>query len=119
LISALKDTRFDPISIEELPHLHVGVSLLTDFEQCQSPLDWELGKHGIEIDMEINNRKYGATFLPEVAKEQGWDQITTLKYLVNKAGYTGRLENIMNLIKLKRYQSLKVYLSHSEYLQYS
>lgn len=57
----------------------------------------------------------GATFLPEVAEEEGWDQMTTLKYLVHKAGYKGELEKILNSIKGRRYQSVKTFLSYSEY----
>ena len=91
------------------------MSLLTEFEDCEHPLDWEVGKHGIEIDFNHNSRNYGATFLPEVAHEQGWDQKHTLKYLVNKAGYSGKLEAVIEKIKTKRYQSIKTYLSYSEY----
>jgi len=86
LTSALNDSRFDPITKDELQHLHVAVSLLTEFEEAKDHLDWEVGKHGIEIDFEARGRAYGGTFLPEVASEQGWDKITTLKYLVKKAG---------------------------------
>lgn len=39
------------------------------------------------IDFDVDDESYGATFLPEVAEEEGWDQLTTLKYLVHKAGY--------------------------------
>ena len=58
LIAALKDTRFDPISNDELPDLQVGVSLLTNFEEASHALDWEVGKHGIEIEFEVKGRKY-------------------------------------------------------------
>ena len=46
-----------------------------------------MGKHGIMIDFEVEDQSFSATFLPEVASEEGWDQLTTLKYLVAKAGY--------------------------------
>ena len=115
LISALKDTRFSPISLNELNQLHVAVSLLTQFEDAEHPLDWSVGVHGIEIDFQHRQSDYGATFLPEVAEEQGWDQKTTLKYLIKKAGYTGNLETIMEKIKTKRYQSVKAHLSYEEY----
>lgn len=90
---------------------------MTNFEHVKDPFDWEVGKHGIEIDFEHKNRKYGATFLPEVAEEQGWDQKETLIYLVDKAGYYGKFEYIMEKIKVKRYQSIKVFLSYEEYLK--
>ena len=57
LIAALNDSRFSPIQSEEIPHLHVGVSLLTNFEPADHCLDWEVGKHGIEIEFE-NNSNY-------------------------------------------------------------
>ena len=85
------------------------------FEDCEHALDWEVGKHGIEIDFEHKSRPYGATFLPEVSEEQGWDQKQTLKYLVNKAGYNGKLDAILEKIKTRRYQSIKTYLSFEEY----
>ncbi|KAM0750433.1 hypothetical protein T439DRAFT_314822 [Meredithblackwellia eburnea MCA 4105] len=50
-ISAFKDHRFDPISSKELTRLECGVSLLTDFELCDDYLDWEVGTHGIYIQL--------------------------------------------------------------------
>ncbi len=50
LIAALNDSRFNPVSLKEVPNLQVGVSLLVNFEPASHPLDWEVGKHGIEID---------------------------------------------------------------------
>ena len=63
-----------------------SVSLLTNFEEAKHALDWEVGKHGIEIEFEHKKKSYGSTFLPEVAKEEGWDQKTTLQYLIRKSG---------------------------------
>ncbi|GAA5902382.1 hypothetical protein JCM5296_003126 [Sporobolomyces johnsonii] len=48
-ISAFKDHRFDPIVLKEVPRLECGVSLLTDFEQCDDYLDWTLDVHGIYV----------------------------------------------------------------------
>ena len=69
LISALQDERFDPVTKDELPHLQCGVSLLVNFTEIKDPLNWEVGKHGIEIDFEMHGRPYSGTFLPEVAHE--------------------------------------------------
>ena len=44
-VSALKDSRFQPIQYDELPHLECGVSILTKFEQAKNYLDWEVGSH--------------------------------------------------------------------------
>ncbi|XP_077641695.1 AMMECR1-like protein isoform X2 [Lonchura striata] len=72
LTSALKDSRFPPLTREELPKLFCSVSLLTNFEDASDYLDWEVGIHGIRIEF-INEKgvKRTATYLPEVAKEQG------------------------------------------------
>lgn len=59
--------------MSEVPQLQVGVSLLVNFTDIKNPLEWEVGKHGIEIEFEANGRPYSGTFLPEVAPEQGWD----------------------------------------------
>ena len=67
LISALADDRFEPVEKKEVPHLSVGVSLLVNFTEIEDSLNWEVGKHGIEIEFRHNDRHYSGTFLPEVA----------------------------------------------------
>ena len=39
--SAIKDSRFSPITKEEFPCLYCSVSILTRFEEVQDYLDWE------------------------------------------------------------------------------
>ena len=70
--SAMKDSRFNPVARDEFPSLHVSVSILCHFEQAAGFLDWEIGIHGIRIEF-CNERgaKKTATYLPEVAPEQG------------------------------------------------
>ncbi|OBS72481.1 hypothetical protein A6R68_12945 [Neotoma lepida] len=72
IAGALKDSRFPPMTRDELPRLFCSVSLLTNFEDVCDYLDWEVGVHGIRIEF-INEKgsKRTATYLPEVAKEQG------------------------------------------------
>ncbi len=91
LVSSLEDRRFKPVTEQEVENLNVAVSLLTNFEDAKDPEDWEVGKHGIQISFELNGHSYGGTFLPEVAAEQNWDKITTLRYLVQKAGKRGNI----------------------------
>jgi uncharacterized protein (TIGR00296 family) len=79
LIAALQDTRFRPVTLEEVPTLSAYISLLTDFEVIEDPLDWTVGTHGIEIEFDGNGKKHRGTFLPNVAPEQGWDSVTTLE----------------------------------------
>ncbi|KZS97572.1 hypothetical protein SISNIDRAFT_405874 [Sistotremastrum niveocremeum HHB9708] len=49
LISAFKDTRFRKIEERELERLECSVSLLTNFEDASTYLDWTIGVHGIYI----------------------------------------------------------------------
>jgi AMME syndrome candidate gene 1 protein len=117
--AAFKDTRFRPISLKELCHLHCGVSLLDKFEEADDSMDWEVGKHGITIDFfSENGKKHHATFLPEVASGRDWDKKTTLKNLIQKAGYNGKLNDVIDEIRLTRYQSIKVGMFYDEYLNH-
>lgn len=70
--SAFKDSRFPPINRDEFPKLQVSVSILCHFEDGNDYLDWTVGIHGIRIEFH-NERGYKrtATYLPEVAPEQG------------------------------------------------
>lgn len=120
MFSALRDRRFPPIEPYELPLLTCTVSLLHSFETGKAWDDWEPGKHGIIIkfDCPLDGRRKSATFLPEVAREEGWDQRETLEYLVHKAGCDvsdTRLERLLPLIALTRYQSTAASLSYDEY----
>ncbi|KAI9295979.1 DUF51 family protein [Neoconidiobolus thromboides FSU 785] len=119
LISALQDTRFDPIDTEELDQLSCCVSLLVKFELAEHYLDWEIGVHGIRLKLNINDRIYGATYLPEVAAEQGWTKEETIKSLLRKGGYKGKTDKeVLDKIKITRYQSHKSKASFKEYLDY-
>ncbi|XP_038671737.1 AMMECR1-like protein isoform X1 [Scyliorhinus canicula] len=118
LTSALKDSRFPPLTREELPKLFCSVSLLTNFEDASDYLDWEVGVHGIRIEF-VNEKgaKRTATYLPEVAKEQDWDQIQTIDSLLRKGGYKAPITNeFRKAIKLTRYRSEKVTISYAEYM---
>ncbi|XP_009274895.1 PREDICTED: AMME syndrome candidate gene 1 protein [Aptenodytes forsteri] len=118
LTSALKDSRFPPMTRDELPRLFCSVSLLTNFEDVCDYMDWEVGVHGIRIEF-INEKgsKRTATYLPEVAKEQGWDHIQTIDSLLRKGGYKAPITNeFRKTIKLTRYRSEKMTMSYTEYL---
>lgn len=118
IISAFQDTRFDPIDKSELEDLHCNVSLLCNFTPISNPLDWEVGKHGIEIEFKVKGRHHSGTYLPEVAEEQQWDQKTTLESLIQKAGYYGDLDDVLDLIECKTYESKKFSMSYQEYVQF-
>ena len=89
LTSAFDDTRFSPIPSSLMPALSCSLTLLADFEPCADALDWELGTHGLRISFTWRNRRFGATYLPDVAVEQGWNQEETLESLMKKAGWDG------------------------------
>jgi uncharacterized protein (TIGR00296 family) len=117
LKAAFNDHRFSPIKLKEVKDLNCGISLLTNFEPANSPVDWEVGKHGIDIDFVKNGEEYGATFLPNVASDYNWDQKTTLTHLIRKAGFRGKLDDVYDSIKVKRYQAIKEVISYEEYLK--
>ncbi|KAJ6219657.1 hypothetical protein RDWZM_005469 [Blomia tropicalis] len=116
LSSALRDSRFSPITKEEFDQLHVSVSLLVDFELCKDYIDWEVGIHGIRIDL---HGKYNATFLPEVASERKWDHETTIDTLLRKGGYRGSItDQVRRDVRVTRYRSEKVSVSYQQYLDW-
>ncbi|KAI8062942.1 AMMECR1 domain-containing protein [Thamnidium elegans] len=111
LISALKDHRFAPIQLKEIVSLTCGVSLLTNFEEADDYLDWEVGKHGIWIEFkQLNGQTETATYLPEVMKEQQWTKEEAIESLLLKGDFKGKITNeyCLNSIVLTRYQSQKL-----------
>ncbi|KAI1101625.1 AMMECR1 domain-containing protein [Jackrogersella minutella] len=116
ITSAIHDMRFDPIAKRELPSLEVAVTLLTNFEDCDDAMDWEIGTHGLRISFTERGRRYGATYLPDVAAEQGWTKEETLVSLMRKAGWTGKKEKWQSVdLKVVRYQGRKKSLRYPEY----
>lgn len=121
LTSALHDSRFPPITLDEVPRLQCGVSLLHSFEPANHWSDWEIGRHGTILRLGRGTRGVGreltATFLPDVALEQGWDHEETVQHLLHKAGYRGPVdEEVFDLITVERYQSSKVSTDHADYV---
>jgi len=58
-------------------------------------LDWEVGKHGIEIEFTgEGGRIHRGTYLPHVASEQDWNQRETIDSLLKKAGYKLSYESV-------------------------
>lgn len=117
IISAIQDRRFHPVAVKELPYLRVSVSLLVQYESCEDVYDWTVGLHGILIKFVINGRSYSATYLPEVAKEQGWTTQQTVTSLIQKAGYHGSVNpDLLHRIKCTKYQSSKCKVPFAEYI---
>jgi AMME syndrome candidate gene 1 protein len=144
LISAFKDSRFRKIDKGELENLECGISLLTDFEDATSYLDWTIGVHGIYITFShpslltasssgtpsplssssflprlTPKQTFSATYLPDVILEQGWDKIEAVDSAIQKAGWSGLItEDIRRSVKLRRYQSRKCVVSWDEYFHW-
>ena len=115
VIAGTEDSRFPAITVSELQDLTVCVSLLANFAEAQDCFDWEVGKHGIRLY--IAGRT--ATFLPEVAVEQGWDKITTLKNLARKSGYPMDFGgDALRKATVERYESFKFTKSWDDYVRY-
>ena len=115
--SALQDRRFLPVTAEELPLLHCTVSFLVDFEPGRRWDDWEIGHHGIIIAFEVGGEHYSATYLPEVAGEQGWTQEEAIRSLARKAGFRAELPaELMDRISVTRYSSSRAHCSYAEFL---
>ena len=120
---AFHDTRFPPIAISELPTLSCSVTLLTNFTPCASALDWDLGTHGIKIAFAHHSRRYGATYLPDVAVEQGWTKEETMVSLMRKAGWSGRSREWRDVFEkgkgsVVRYEGEKASLAWEEWAEW-
>ena len=124
------------------------ISLLTDFEDAASYLDWTVGTHGIQISfapppssshtpasdapsplsssislvaprLTMPARTLSATYLPEVAPDQGWDRIDAVDSAIRKAGWDGRIsEDLRRSIRVRRYQSRKCIVGWDEFVEW-
>ncbi|KAF2220065.1 AMMECR1 domain-containing protein [Elsinoe ampelina] len=118
LTSAFEDHRFNPIPASLLPSLQVCVTLLTNFSEPDSdPMNWTIGEHGIRLSFVDKGRRYGATYLPDVAAEQGWTKEETIVSLMRKAGWTGNKGTWRNVrgLEIVRYEGKKVELDYHEW----
>lgn len=80
--SATADPRFSPITLEELPHLQIEISVLSPFRRVMDPSEIEVGRHGLFISQGFRQ----GLLLPQVAQEMGWDRETFLSQTCVKAG---------------------------------
>ncbi|CCJ31209.1 unnamed protein product [Pneumocystis jirovecii] len=95
-----------------------SVTLLTNFETIEDPLDWTIGVHGLQISFVYKNRHMGATYLPCVAEEQNWTKEETLNNLLIKAGVNVNVSNWKKInMKIIRYQGSKAECTYDEYLK--
>ncbi|RKP17714.1 hypothetical protein ROZALSC1DRAFT_30516 [Rozella allomycis CSF55] len=111
--NAFNDSRFSPITMEEISHLSCAVSILDDFEDDLKWDNWDVGIHGIKI----NYKSHSATYLPEVAHNQGWTKYETIVSLLKKAGYYGHInDTVLDSLSLVRYKSCKHEAHYQEWV---
>ena len=82
-------------------------------------MDWELGKHGLRIHFNYKGRRYGATYLPDVAAEQGWTKEETIVSLMKKAGWTGKEKDWKNVdLSCVKYEGLRADADYVDYKEW-
>jgi AmmeMemoRadiSam system protein A len=89
--AATRDPRFDPVSPEEVPKLHIEVSALTPGDTPETPFkaiddvdEIVIGRDGLYVERPPAR---GGLLLPQVATERDWDVETFLAATCRKAGY--------------------------------
>jgi uncharacterized protein len=81
--SATEDSRFPPVSAEELPELEVQISVLGPLEPIDPRLDaFTIGEHGLVVEHGYRR----GLLLPQVATEWGWTPEQFLRQTCVKAG---------------------------------
>jgi len=77
---------------------------------------WEVGKHGLRISFTHHGRRYGSTYLPDVAREQGWTKEETIISLMRKAGWNGRKDDWRKVdLKVITYQGDRVTMEYRDW----
>jgi len=82
LNAALRDPRFAPIRIDELPELELEISVMGPIERVADVADILPGRDGLIISRGSRT----GLLLPQVATEYGWDRETFLDQTCIKAG---------------------------------
>ncbi len=79
--AATRDPRVKPVRADEVEHIHIDISILSQLVKCSQPLLLEIGRHGLHI---VSGSKR-AVLLPQVAVEREWDMLTFLEQICFKA----------------------------------
>jgi len=81
--AALNDHRFSPMTADELPAIHIEVSILSPARAVAAPGDIVAGRDGVVL---MKDERSGV-FLPQVWEETGWTRVEFLRELASqKAG---------------------------------
>lgn len=83
IASSTEDPRFSPLTKEEIPLIHIEISVLSPLKKIKNSDEIILGKHGVLV----KNNTQGGVFLPQVANETGWTKEEFMNNLcAHKAG---------------------------------
>jgi uncharacterized protein len=80
--AAFRDPRFSPLTPDELPEIHLEISVLTPFRKVEDVEEIVPGRDGLLVRRGRN----AGLLLPQVASEYGWDRDTFLSQTCVKAG---------------------------------
>jgi len=80
--AAFRDPRFFPVTPDELPELHVEISVMSPIEPVRDLDEIEVGRDGLIV----SSGSRAGLLLPQVATEYGWDRDTFLRQTCVKAG---------------------------------
>lgn len=80
--AAFRDPRFYPVQKEELPNLHIEISVMSPIVPVNDVEEIEVGRDGLIVTR--GNR--AGLLLPQVATDYDWDRDTFLRQTCIKAG---------------------------------
>ena len=79
--AAFKDPRFDGVTLDELPELHIEISVLSLPSLIDNVAEIQVGRHGLLVE----KGELRGLLLPQVADDYGWDATAFLQHTCDKA----------------------------------
>lgn len=76
IASATQDSRFNPVTENEVDKINIEISVLTPLQKINSPEEIQIGRDGIYI----RKGAMSGTLLPQVATENNWSKLEFLQY---------------------------------------
>ena len=83
--AALRDPRFPPVTPQELPDLHLEISVLSPLRRITDMEEIEVGVHGLYL----HQGDRAGLLLPQVPLAWGWNREEFLEHTCYKAGLPG------------------------------
>jgi AmmeMemoRadiSam system protein A len=80
--AATEDPRFRPVTVREMEHILIEVSVLSPAEPVEDVTTIQIGRDGLIVELGACR----GLLLPQVAEEWGWDRTTFLRQACIKAG---------------------------------